>query len=344
MNWGIRVVCALIVAAGPAISDVASQWSIIDLGTLPGGAFSEAYALNDQGQVVGRSGTASGSIHAFLWEDGTMVDLGALPGGNYSEAYGINKFGQVVGMSFTGGPGCAPGSSSSCSHAFLWDRGTMTDLGVIGGPISSALDINDRGEIVGLSTTDSGEYHAVLWRDGILIDLGTLPGDNFAQANAINNRSQIVGWSSGVTTTTRGFYWAQGTMAQLPSLPSGSFSLNFDINKRGQVFGVGDDAGSRPPVRWDGGTITNLGILPNAYYGDVKRSNDHGQVVGLMAYYPSEVVIPVLWDNDEIIELPSLPAPPNYTNWTAAYDINNRRRIAGVSNGHAVLWASRQVQ
>jgi uncharacterized membrane protein len=124
-------------------------------------------------------------------------------------------------------------------------------------------------------------------------------------------------------------------------LPSGSFSLAFDLNKRGQIFGVGDDAGSRPPVRWDGETITNLGILTGAYSGEVRRSNDRGQVVGLMVYYPSEIVIPVLWDKGRIIELPSLPTPPNYTNWTAAYDINNRGRIVGVSNGHAVMWTPR---
>jgi probable HAF family extracellular repeat protein len=343
----MRLVCAVLFVTSPAVaSHIAARLSIIDLGTLPGGTFSEAYALNDHGQVVGRAGTASGTIHAVLWQDGTMIDLGSLPGegpfgGGYSEAYGINKRGQVVGMSFTGGPGCDPGSFSSCSHAFLWDGGIMRDLGVLGGPSSTALAINDRGQAVGLSSTASGEYHAVIWTDGVMIDLGTLPGDNFAQANAINNRSQVVGWSSGATTTTRAFYWENGTMSELNTLPSGSFSLAFDINKHGQIFGVGDDAGTRPPIRWDGERITNLGILSGAYYGQVGRSNDRGQVVGLNVYYPSEVVIPILWDQGRITELPSLPTPRNQTNFTAAADINNHGRIAGVSNGHAVIWVPR---
>ena len=48
-----------------------------DLGTL-GGDSSQAYGINDNGQVVGVSTLADGvTSHAFLWtEDTGMVDLG----------------------------------------------------------------------------------------------------------------------------------------------------------------------------------------------------------------------------------------------------------------------------
>jgi probable HAF family extracellular repeat protein len=42
------------------------QLSITDLGTL-GGSYSYAYGINDLGQVVGYSRTASGRDHAVLW-------------------------------------------------------------------------------------------------------------------------------------------------------------------------------------------------------------------------------------------------------------------------------------
>jgi uncharacterized membrane protein len=38
-----------------------------DLGTLPGGKESEAFAINDPGQILGWSETKSGSHHAVLW-------------------------------------------------------------------------------------------------------------------------------------------------------------------------------------------------------------------------------------------------------------------------------------
>ena len=38
-----------------------------DLGTLPGGFYSQANGINDRGQVVGFSNTASGFSYAALW-------------------------------------------------------------------------------------------------------------------------------------------------------------------------------------------------------------------------------------------------------------------------------------
>jgi len=39
----------------------------------------------------------------------------------------------------------------------------MTDLGTLGGNFSGPVAINDRGQVVGYSTTASGELHAFLW-------------------------------------------------------------------------------------------------------------------------------------------------------------------------------------
>src|SRR5215216_3401327 len=87
-----------------------------DLGLLAG-TDSQAYGINDSGQVVGLSSIADNqNYHAFLYKDGVMKDLGLL-GGTYrsyysnSQANGINNSGQVVGYSDT---------SSGEYHAFLY--------------------------------------------------------------------------------------------------------------------------------------------------------------------------------------------------------------------------------
>ena len=51
-----------------------------ELGTL-GGAWTEAIAINDLGQVVGTANAGTGYPQAFLWQDGTLVGLGDLGSG-----------------------------------------------------------------------------------------------------------------------------------------------------------------------------------------------------------------------------------------------------------------------
>jgi probable HAF family extracellular repeat protein len=117
---------------------------IIDLGALshdPSFDFSEAFDINDGGQVVGLTTVRGGhGIHAFLWEKGVMTDLGTL-GGDWSEAHAINNAGQIVGYSGT--------SELYGIHAFFWDKGVMVDLGTVGGPVAKAFGINEKGDIVG---------------------------------------------------------------------------------------------------------------------------------------------------------------------------------------------------
>jgi probable HAF family extracellular repeat protein len=318
----------------------AAQYLIVELPALTGAVYGEATAINDRGDIVGRNDVLSDgqiAMHAVLWKDGQTIDLGMLPGGEYSYATGINNRGQVVGVSQTTGGNCDPFPFTACEHGFLWENGVMTDLGAIAGAFSQATAINDRGQIVGSSTTTaSGDSHAVLWDDGRIVDLGTLPDDNFggSGATAINNRGQIVGLTSG--TTTRAWIWENGTMS-LVDTQGGTFSMAVDINDRGQIVGVADRGTTQPSLLWDRGTPTILPLLPGADFGEPTAVNSRGQSVGWVVFR-DENMFAVTWQNGAEVELPTLPASPDMGSVTAARDVNNQGHIVGTSQGHAVLW------
>jgi len=74
---------------------------LTDLGTLPGGTQSYAYAINNLGQAVGASDWSAGAQRAVLFERGVPRDLnGMIPAGArwlLTEARDINDSGQIVG-------------------------------------------------------------------------------------------------------------------------------------------------------------------------------------------------------------------------------------------------------
>ncbi|TMH64709.1 MAG: hypothetical protein E6H48_16395 [Betaproteobacteria bacterium] len=97
--------------------------------------------------------------HAFLYSGANMLDLGVLPGGAYSSAWGINAGGVVVGAATPAG--------TSATHAFLYSSGTMTDLGTLGGAMSTAMGINDSGQVTGDAQTVSGSFHPFVYAGGL---------------------------------------------------------------------------------------------------------------------------------------------------------------------------------
>jgi probable HAF family extracellular repeat protein len=169
---------------------------IHELPPLSGDSVAAAIAINDNGQVVGGSGPTCGppsfavSVHAVLWQNGSVTDLGNLGGTMNNIAFAINNQGQVVGISDLAG--------DTTFHAFLWQNGLIADLGTLPGDfLSFAFGINDEGQVAGQSCDVSGNCRAFLWQNGVMTDLNTLisPGSSLVliYGGDINSGGEIAG-------------------------------------------------------------------------------------------------------------------------------------------------------
>ena len=104
--------------------------------------------------------------------------------------------------------------------AILFDNGTLTNLGTLAGPWSSANAINASGEIAGGTDTDHN-INAFIDTNGVMQDIGTLPRGTFSCATSINNAGQVVGYADINTGTFFGFLYSAGTMKNLGRFPVG---------------------------------------------------------------------------------------------------------------------------
>jgi probable HAF family extracellular repeat protein len=217
----------------------------------------------------------------------------------------------------------------------------MTDLGTLGGNYASASAINDRGQVVGASTTTSGEGHAFLWQDGTMTDLGTLGGGG-SGADAINDEGQIVGMAADppggpdiIFDQGRGFVWQDGVMRDLGIDFDGQHGAGLAaMNERGQVIVT---TGALDAVLWQNGTQTTVGAHSEAH-----GLNDRGEVVGWHSRVddvPSDGFVPgnaFLWRDGTMTDLGSLKGTQS-----RAMGINECGQIVGMSGKRGVTWYTR---
>jgi probable HAF family extracellular repeat protein len=322
----------------------AQQYSLKDLGTLPGDSVSKGLALNNGGQAAGDSSSPTAAI-ATLFSGGKATNIGTA-GSSVSIATAINDPGEVAGWnSFNS-------SSTFNPQAFLFSNGSATNI------TSSSLfpsgaepaGMNNAGEVVGTGYLTSANFHAFVYSAGKMTDLG--PANAYqASAVAINNSGQIIGGYYLNSGTGGEFLFTAGKMTTLP-VPAGANAVSaFAINDNGEIAGSIFFTSGAPAhaAKFANGVWTDLGAISGASSSRGTAINISGQIVGT-AFFPQTQYhppkpgkhVPFLVTSSGLVNLNSLiPSGTGFT-LTDAVAINNAGQIlcdANNSGGveHAVL-------
>lgn len=187
----------------------------------------------------------------------------------------------------------AAGVGVSADAAVLY---TVQNLGVPDGySRSRAADINNRGQVVGITWTGSSQ-NGFLYENGV-ISVVTVEGRVTSQVAAINNNGVMTGMVGEGRWPYRsfGFVKGDGFETTFEPLGAGTAITPYDINDAGDVVGNSPTDGYAAPRGFyrngTTGEIINLGTLNDAL-GNAASSaagiNSSGQITGssIIANFP----------------------------------------------------------
>jgi probable HAF family extracellular repeat protein len=342
LGWlgGVALVLTL---GGAGAARGGSEYTLVDLGVLPGGATSGGYALNALGHATGAA-DQGGNGQVFLSDGSPPIRLVTVPGNG--TGFAINNKDQIAGWTI------APdGHGGLATRGFVTgqDGSSATLLpGFVGGrDYSEARAVNNGGVIAGAGMTSGGLLHAAMWDSATSAarDLGTLRGGLQSQVLGINDSGVMVGWSDSNFVTRAAEFTFDGdkiTVTDLGSLVPGGSSMAMGINAAGLVVGASASAsGSTHAFLYDPrDTVTPMHDLQagnaawDGWSSEAHSINDAGWVVGQLyrgagrSQQAAFVYVPGLG----MLGLGDLVDPSQSAGWVFAnaWGINDRGQIVGV--------------
>ena len=326
--------------------------TLTDLGVLPGGSSSDADYISASGRITGFSQnglidplTGFPEVRAVVWtKDGQIVDLGTF-GGTGSVPNAINDLGDVVGaaQNAIADPFAFCGCGTQ-TRGFLWKKGVLLDVGTLGGPDAFALFVNNRGQVAGISYTDSTPnpstgiptVHPFLLENGRMKDLGTLGGlglQPFPEVNALNSRGEVAGASPlAGDEAHHAFLWDR-TLRDLGTL-GGINSEAFWVSDSGLVVGRADfspQSTNHHAFLWKNGVMTDLGVLGPCLNSTAIGVNSRGQAIGDTGACPDGGGGPSFFSEhgQPMVDINTLVLPGSDIEVVDAFYINDAGVVAG---------------
>ncbi|MBV8227305.1 MAG: hypothetical protein JO232_19175 [Verrucomicrobia bacterium] len=171
------------------------------------------------------------------------------------------------------------------SAAFAQNRYQITRIPTAQGANSSALGINNKGEIVGYSFQGE-DYQAFLYSssDQSLTEVDSL-GGKINAACAVSDAGQVTGYSQDGNGNLLAFVFSRKQpIASLGTLGGGSTSEAFGISNSGAVVGDSQSGNqNHRPVLFSNGSVQDLGLGGSNEPDALETAfaiNDSGQIVG----------------------------------------------------------------
>lgn len=245
-----------------------------------------------------------------------------------STAADINRSGVVVGT--------YP-FSATANHAFLNRGKGLVNLGALGGAASSAVAINDKGQVLAHWTTAGGQTRGLLYHHGKARDIGTVAGWRTTYTD-INNAGFITAYASEPDSFDgpRGFLRApNGQFTNIGFLPVDKpHTYAYAINNGKQITGSsGPLEFPEQPLRaivWSKGVMRDLGDFgwsPNSGLA----INDCGQVTGYMSLQEGfHARVAFLYTHGRLLNIDGRPDTEQRS--SAGAGINNLGHVVGSSN------------
>lgn len=312
------------------------QYTVTDLGTVPGCDVTYATAVNDDGWVAGYAYThvppGHGDemlSHPFVWHKGVLTPLATL-GGEFGKALAVNSRGDAAGFAE------AP---KSAEKPVIWRRAenfAPSPLSEGAGGVNCLLDDNMAAGYI----YPKGVVRAAVWQGNTARMPGN-PHDAESRCNWVNSKGTAVGLvipEGGHTPNMRepgdrhAAMWRDGREMRLPEL-GGATSECEAINEADVAVGWSDTKDGRKACLWNAGTVHVLGS-PEGYESEAHSINRRGDIVGEMHRRAGKGGMEgaCIWRNGAAEDLNRLiPADSGWT-LSVAKQISNNGLIVGIGS------------